>query len=119
MMSMSMNVSALRQQIPATLHVHYFNAGWAGPTPQPVLNAIEAQLQLEARFGTSAPPARERYSAAIVDARAAFASVLGGELPEVAVTENTTRGLNIVLSGLAGRLGRADTVLTTDSEHHS
>jgi L-cysteine/cystine lyase len=113
------DVSALRQQIPATQHVRYFNAGWAGPIPQPVIDAIEQQFQLETTFGTSAPPARERYSAAIVNARAAFARVLGADLHEVSLTENTTRGLNIVFSGLAGRLRRGDHVVTTDTEHHS
>jgi L-cysteine/cystine lyase len=113
------NVSAVREQIPSLSHVRYFNAGWAGPTPQPVIDAIEQQLQLETTFGTSAPPARERYSAAIADARAAFARILDADLHEVALTENTTRGLNIVLSGLASRLGLSDHVLTTDSEHHS
>src|SRR5262245_47570858 len=98
------NVSAIRQQIPATLRVRYFNAEWAGPTPQPVIDAIEQQLQLEASFGTSAPPARERHSAAIVDARVALARILRAELHEVALTESTTRNLNIVFSGLAARL---------------
>jgi L-cysteine/cystine lyase len=113
------DVSALRHQIPATSQVRYFNAGWAGPMPRPVSHAIEQQLQLESTFGTSAPPARERYTAAIADARAAFARILGADLDEVALTENTTRGLNIVLSGLADRLGSGDQVLTTDAEHHS
>src|SRR5579872_2059156 len=111
------DVARLRLQIPATSHVHYFNAGWAGPTPQPVIGAIEQQLQLEAKFGTSAPPARECYSAAILNARAAFTSILGAEVDEVALTENTTRGLNIVLSGLAGSLTHGDNVVTTTSEH--
>src|SRR5262245_50877437 len=114
-----MDVVALRQQIPALSQVRYFNAGWAGPTPRPVIDAIERQLQLETTYGTSAPPARERHGAAIVDARKAFARILGAELHEVALTENTTRGLNIVLSGLASRLGRGDHVVTTDAEHHS
>src|SRR5262245_9177272 len=114
-----MDVAALRQQIPAISNVRYFNAGWAGPTPQPVIDAIQQQFQLETAFGTSAPPARERHSAAIADARAAFAGILGAKLHEVAITENTTRGLNIVLSGLAASLGRGDHVLTTDAEHHS
>jgi L-cysteine/cystine lyase len=37
----------------------------------------------------------------------------------VALTENTTRGLNVVLSGLASRLRHGDQILTTDAEHHS
>jgi L-cysteine/cystine lyase len=114
-----MDVSALRKQIPAISNVHYFNAGWAGPTPQPVIDAIQQQLTLEATFGTSAPPARERHGAAVADARAAFTRILGASSHEVAITENTTRGLNIVLSGLAGGLGRGDHVLTSDAEHHS
>jgi cysteine desulfurase / selenocysteine lyase len=100
------DVSALREQLPATSHVRYFNAGWAGLTPQPVIDAIQQQLQLETSLGTSTPPARERFRAAIIDARSGFAKVLGANLHEVAITENTTRGLNIVLSGLADRLGR-------------
>jgi selenocysteine lyase/cysteine desulfurase len=84
-----------------------------------VIEATEQQLRLETTYGASAPPARERYMGASLSAGAAFAGVLGAPLHQVALTENTTRGLNIVPSGLADRLGNGDNILTTDTEHHS
>lgn len=114
-----MDIAAIRSQIATTQHTRYFNTGWAGPMPAPVLAAVNQQLQLEQQYGPSGPPARDAYTATIPAARQAFARVLGADEDEVALTENTTRGLNIVLSGLGLRLQSGDEVVTSDTEHHS
>ena len=65
------------------------------------------------RFPTSSAQLGNRME----DVRARAAEFLGDRLDEVAITENTTSGMNAVAEGISWQLRRGDEVLTTSHEH--
>ncbi|MBI4328879.1 MAG: aminotransferase class V-fold PLP-dependent enzyme [Chloroflexi bacterium] len=107
----------LRDQITALRKVLYLNWGWDGPSPEPVLQAIEQQLRLENTEGPTSPPVLAGRRDIFDQARQAFASFLGVTPQEIALTENTTEGINLIVSGFPWRPG--DEILTNDMEHPS
>lgn len=107
----------MRAQTPAMAEVTYLNSGWSGPMSEPVAAAMRDYLDLELRFG----PTTRRVLAERTEVdhryRAAIARMIGAEPEEVAVTGNTTEGLNIAINGLSYKPG--DGVVTTTIEHSS
>lgn len=91
----------------------HLNAASLGACPRSVVNARqEAELALEAN------PAVLGYGALVEQAnavRARVAAFLGCALDEIALTHNTTDGMNLVAEGCDLREG--DHILTTDHEH--
>ena len=91
----------------------YLNNGSLGPCPSEVVKAtIDAWRQLEL------DPVTQGYGPllnAMNEARARAAKFVGCATDELAVTENTTQGMNAVAQGLD--LQEGDRVLTTDHEH--
>jgi len=112
-----MDVAGLRAQIPVTQRLIYMNTGWSGPSPRPVVEAIIRQLELEAQEGPTARPVLEEKMGLFQRARQALARLLGADPLEIALTQNTTQGINIVLTGLPWSPG--DEVVTCDLEHSS
>lgn len=95
---------------PGLIHL---NCGSLGATPRRVLDAVSSlSREVEGNpafltFGWG----EEQMDAA----RQRLASFIGAEADEVALTRNTTEGMNAVASGLD--LDPGDEVLTTDHEH--
>ncbi len=91
----------------------YFNCGTLGPTPRSVVEeSLAAWRELEQ------DPANEGFGAVLARAeqtREKAAKLLGCHKDQIAITRNTTEGMNAVAQGLA--LQRGDRVLTTDHEH--
>lgn len=91
----------------------HLNSASLGACPRSVVKARqEAELALEAN------PAVLGYGALVEQANAVRASVaayLGCALDEIALTHNTTDGMNLVAEGCDLREG--DHILTTDHEH--
>lgn len=112
-----MDVAAIRAQIPATQAVTYLNTGWSGPSPRVVVKAITELLELLTEAGPTTPWVMEHLGRVQSDARATFARLLGATPEEVVLTDNTTHGLNIVLTGLSWQPG--DEIITDDLEHPS
>ena len=112
-----MDVDAVRAQIPATGSMTYLNTGWAGPTPAPVLKAVEARLRFEVEQGPTTPEVRESGAKIKSDAKSAVAELINASPEEVLLTQNTTEGLNIVMGGLEWSAG--DEVVTFGLEHAS
>ena len=107
--------SAFRSRIPATSHCIYFNSGWSGPLPSPVVEAVEGRLRREWREGPTAQAVQDELLALRERVRAQFAALIHAEAESVVLTQNTTEGMNIVISGLEWRAG--DVVVTTTMEH--
>ena len=112
-----MDIDAIRARIPATRTMTYMNTGWAGPTPQPVTDAIKARLEYEADAGPTAPEVNESGKRIAQQAKEAVAGLLNASAREVLLTQNTTEGLNIVANGLSWNEG--DEVITFSVEHAS
>ena len=91
----------------------YLNNGSLGPSPDIVVQStVDASRRLERdpvrqEFGTLNSEAEE--------ARAKAAAFLGCSTDELAVTRNTTSGMNMVAQGIDWTAG--DRILTTDHEH--
>ena len=104
---------ALRRQFLLDPGVIHLNTGTLGACPSVVVDAHIAFLrQIEANpavllFGSMGD--------AMEAVRQKAAAFLGADLNEVALTPNTTTGMNIVATGLQWRPG--DEVLTTTQEH--
>ncbi|MBI4216781.1 MAG: aminotransferase class V-fold PLP-dependent enzyme [Chloroflexi bacterium] len=112
-----MDIAAVRRQIPALARTLYFNTGWSGPSPTPVLEAIKAQLDYENNYGPTARPVLDARRQLTERTRQAVAGLIGATPQEITLTQNTTEGLNLVLGGLTWRPG--DEVVTTNLEHSS
>ena len=113
-MSSPLDVEAFRSLFPGLDGVVYMNTGWQGPTPRPVLQAVERALALEAAAPT-APETVARRLQVIDGAREAVAGLLAAGRDEIAFQENTTAALNAVLWALDLRPG--DEIVTTSAEH--
>lgn len=113
-----MDVAALRAQFPITANgIVYMNTGFSGPPSRGVLDAVATVMREEAELGPTAPPVMARGREVRQRARAAFAGMMNAEPEEVVLTDNTTRGINIVLNGLPWKAG--DELVTTSLEHGS
>lgn len=112
-----MDVARLRQEIPATQKVVYLNTGWSGPSPRTVLERIKGWLDFENYEGPTAPHVLERGRQLQQEARQAVAGLLHTSAEEIALTQNTSEGINIVLNGMVWRPG--DELVTTNLEHSS
>lgn len=99
---------AVRDQFLLEPGYAYFNTGGLGPSPRPVLSAVdEAWRRLELRSETSHG---ERAGV-----RARVAALLGCAEDELAFTRNATEAMNLVARGLS--LHDGDEVVMTTHEH--
>lgn len=108
-------IARVRREIPVTARYTYLNVGTMGPSPAPVHQAFLAAYQEWQDAGPGNPEAYHAAHDLMEPARQALASYLGVTADEVALTSNTTDGVNIVVSGLDWAPG--DEILTTDQEH--
>ena len=107
-------VEVARAQIPALQRSLYFQSGAYGPSPHRVMNAMKAALDLQ-----NEAPADPKIIAQITDlenlCRTRIAQLTGADPTEVALTSNTTTGLNVVLWSIDWKAG--DEIIIGDEEH--
>lgn len=107
--------AAFRAQFPIFERFSYLNAGTEGPLPARAAEAVRARIDLEVTGGRSG----KAYIEGVIDlatrVRAGYASVLGCDADQVALTGSTTDGVNTVLAGLD--LSPGDEIVTSDEEH--
>jgi len=108
-------VQKIREDVPAVQAVAYFNAGTNGPVPRASHNAMLEEAERELVEGRIAMEGFKRYLAAMDESRAVFASMLGCSADEVALTHNTTEGMNIALMGIDWQ--PRDEIVTATTEH--
>jgi L-cysteine/cystine lyase len=109
-------IKAIREQMPATSAVHYLNTGTNGPLPKLAVDAMQKEIEKEFREGRYLPFIKELYADMDI-VRNHLSGMLGASYEEIALTQNTTEGLNIILWGLRWKPG--DEVITTSMEHPS
>jgi L-cysteine/cystine lyase len=107
--------ATFRAQFPIFERFSYLNAGTEGPLPERAADAVRARIDLEVSGGRSG----KAYIEGVMDladrVREGYASLLGCEQDDVALTGSTTDGVNTVLAGLDLRPG--DEIVTSDEEH--
>ena len=110
-----MTFEEARAQFPVLDRYAYLNAGSAGPLPRAAAEAARARLDRDLAEGRSGTAYIEEIVEQRERIRGGIGDVLGttGEL--VALTDSTTRGCQIVVSGLG--LDADDEVVTTGEEH--
>jgi L-cysteine/cystine lyase len=104
-----------RAQFPVLERCAYLNAGSNGPLPRAAVEAARARLERDLAEGRSGLAWVEEIRAMRERVRAGIATVLGTSADCVALTDSTTRGCQIVVTGLA--LSAGDEIVTTDQEH--
>jgi L-cysteine/cystine lyase len=104
-----------RAQFPVLDRFAYLNAGTNGPLPRAALEAVRTRLERDVADGRSGRAYIDSLLELRERIRGEVAAVLGTTPELVALTESTTRGCQIVLTGLG--LGAGDEIVTTDQEH--
>ncbi len=112
-----MDVASLREKIPACLRTIYMNTGWSGPSPTPVVEAVKERLEYESYQGPTCQEVLDSAEELFFNTKEKVAGLLNVKASEIALTQNTTEGLNIILNGFPWRDG--DEIITFDIEHSS
>ncbi len=111
------HLQLIRQHMPAATSRIYLNTGTFGPLPTCVIQSMQELMQYEWQHGRLGAEAFERISATYDDARASVARLLNADVQEIALTDNTGEGMNIISFGIPWQAG--DEVITTNHEHIS
>ena len=107
----------IRQEMPAATSHIYLNTGTFGPLPNCVVQAMQERIQDEWQNGRFGAAAFEAVTTIYSNARSSVARLLNADLDEIALTDNTGEGLNIISNGIQWHEG--DEVITTNHEHIS
>jgi selenocysteine lyase/cysteine desulfurase len=108
------SLPGLREEFPVLSSHAYLNAGTDGPLPSGAVQASARELERELRDGR-AMAHFERRSELSAELRSAYATALGADKADVALTTCTTEGMAQVIGGLELRPG--DEIVTSDEEH--
>jgi L-cysteine/cystine lyase len=111
------HLQRIRQEMPATTSHLYLNTGTFGPLPACVIQAMQERLDREWRNGRLGAEAFESMGVIYQEARTKVAHLLNAREDEIALTDNTGEGLNIISFGIDWHPG--DEVITTNHEHTS
>jgi cysteine desulfurase / selenocysteine lyase len=104
-----------RAETPGCAHVLHFNNAGAALMPEPVIDAIQGHIALEARFGGY--EAAERESARLEHTYDAIATLIGGDADEIALMDSATRAWDAVFHSF--RFQPGDRILTSNTEYAS
>lgn len=107
----------IRQQMPATTAHIYLNTGTFGPLPDCVAQAMQERIRDDWQNGRLGAAAFESIGKIYNNARSGVAHLLNADVEEIALTDNTGDGLNIISHGINWHEG--DEVITTNHEHIS
>jgi selenocysteine lyase/cysteine desulfurase len=112
-----LQTDAVRSELPATSATTYLNTGTYGPLPRCASDAITAATQSDLDQGRigGGPQAYADYQAMLDVVRDDLGRLVGATGAEIALTRNTTEGINIGLRGREWSPG--DEIVTTSQEH--
>jgi L-cysteine/cystine lyase len=110
-----MTFEEARAQFPVLERYAYLNAGTNGPLARATVEAVTAQAERELREGRSGRPQFDAMLEQREVARRELAAVIGVDPALVALTDSTTRGCGVVMTGLG--VGPEDEIVVTDQEH--
>jgi L-cysteine/cystine lyase len=106
---------SFREEFPVLERLSYLNAGTEGPVPQAAEDAVRARVHLDLTEGRAGHAYFDEVMELAALARAGYATAMGAEPSEVALTNSTTYGVNTVLAGLS--LAAGEEIITSDQEH--
>lgn len=108
-------IAMIREAMPATQNSVYLNTGSVGPISTITSEAIRQHDTLELLEGRASTTNYYAFMQTKTDLRQAFADLVKAKAEEIALTQHTTGGMNIVAHGLPWQPG--DEVITTNLEH--
>jgi selenocysteine lyase/cysteine desulfurase len=108
------DLSGLRAEFPVLSDQAYLNAGTDGPLPARAVSAAVEELEREAAQGRTQAHF-ERRTELNEQLRAVYATALGCDGADLALTTSTSEGIAQVIGGL--KLGPGDEIVTSDEEH--
>ena len=107
----------LREDLPLTRRLAYFQTGSYGPTPDSVLKLVAETMAFQSRHGSASP----RVTGVLLDqeqrVRRRLADFLGVRPKHLAWTSNTSQAMQRVLRSVDWRAG--DEILVSSAEHVS
>ena len=112
---MDPDLRAVRAELPSLTPGAYLNAGGCGPLPRVAADAVRAWADEALGRIRGSLASFEAMTEELALLRAAVAGVVGGAADEIALTANTTTGLNVVAWGLDWRAG--DEIVAPALEH--
>ena len=112
-----MSLEELREQVPVTKEVGYFQTGTYGPAMASVVKAVQESMEYEAIHGPARPATRQFIMEKEEAARANLAELLHVNPDELGLGSNTTRSMQRVLRNIEWQEG--DEFVTTSVEHVS
>lgn len=111
------HIENIRRELPATASRLYLNTGTFGPLPACSVQVMQQQMQSELQDGRLGAASFERMGETYQKTRQALSRLLHADEDEIALTDNTGEGLNIISYGLNWQPG--DEIITTNHEHIS
>ena len=108
-------IKRLRADVPALRNQIYVNWGGGGPSSKSILREMDKFAKRDLELGSFHPKIRAETTAALQRTRESCAKLIGAETSEIALTGNTTVGINISAAGLTWNAG--DEVIVSDLEH--
>jgi L-cysteine/cystine lyase len=110
-----LDTDAVRRSLPVTERLTYLNTGTAGPLPTATVEAMAQAAKVEAEEGRISPEGFQALFERLTELRASLAAFVGADPLEIALSHNSTDGMNIGVWGLPWQPG--DRVVTTTLEH--
>lgn len=110
-----MDPQDLRADMPALADCTFLNTGASGPSPTAVLDAVDRANRQYKSGGVCQAGIYETASDIRGTARETVANFLGASPPEIALTESTVDGINLVANAIDWDSG--DSVVRPDFEH--
>jgi L-cysteine/cystine lyase len=111
----SAKLTQIREQLPAVQHNAFLNTGTCGPLPIAVAEAMADTAQRELEIGRACTTDYVAFRQTMLETRAAVGRLLNVDISTIALTHNTTEGMNIITWGLEWQPG--DEIVTTTLEH--
>lgn len=112
-----MTVEQLRQDLPMTGEIAYFQTGTYGPASDSVLQAVRETMETEARHGPATTAGRLAHRDREAAARSGLARMLNVKEEELSIDTNTSKAMQQIVRGLDWRPG--DEFIMTSLEHVS
>lgn len=109
------HIDLIRQSLPAVEKFIYMNTGSVGPLPVSTLEAIQQAQQNELNNGRIGADAYMNKRKIKTETKKTLAEFFHADEDEIALTHNTTEGVNIIVSAFDWQPG--DEIITTDVEH--
>ena len=88
-----------REQTPVLRKYAYMNTGFSGPLRRAVVDAMRRRLQFELAHGPTTRQVLDDRFELVQRYRMTVGRLLGASPDEIAITGNTTEGINLIVNG--------------------